>query len=309
MVASRVPSNSCHPLRERCQVALAITPISYRDWNRVYDCNCELVLVFEEEAKKGSDDQEHQTLSPSPTPSLEEESHLVEVMQGLYIALVDDEADVPALRTFDDTPFTHVVQVSYTTPIGNDPLALSHWKREEAPRSALVQRLGLVCPAASLRLCAEQTAVGPKELRAARDFLTLALPHGSTKWWPEELRKGGQGERSEKDERDAQDAQDAQDDGTDVQVVVLAPDCGLDDLLQEQDDPVVQDDDDDVNVLIVAPTSRAVDVLSVLFCYLAFLEDTTPEDLVGTDYCDRVWEKVTLGPWSMYYVELIARCN
>ena len=311
MVASqlpRLPPKSRRPLRERCQIALAIIPISYRDWNRVYDCNCELVLVFEEEEKQEKKhDQEHHAPPPSPTPSLIEECHLVEIMDGLYIALVDDETDLPALRTFDDKPFTHVVQVSYAAPSWDDPLSLSNWRREEAPRNALVQRLGLVCPAVSLRLCAEQTAVGPKELHAAREFLTLSLPHGSTKWWPEELRKDERDERSERVEQDAENEQDDDHDDANVQVVYLAPDSGLDDLLNERSDRVEQDDD--VNVLIVAPTSRAVDVLSVLFCYLAFLENTTPDDLADTDYFDQIWDKVTLGRWSMFYVDLIARCD
>ena len=311
MVASqlpRLPPKSRRPLRERCQVALAIIPISYRDWNKVYNCNCELVLVFEEveeKEEKEKDDREHHTPPASPSPSLIEESHLVEIMDGLYIALVDYETDVPTLRTFDDKPFTHVVQVSYATPNWDDPLSWSNWRREEAPRNALVQRLGLVCPAVSLCLCAEQTAVGPKELHAAREFLTLALPHGSTKWWPEELRKDYRGQQSEQDAGNEHDDDDKDD--ANVQVVYLAPDRGLDDLLNEQSDRVEQDDD--VNVLIVAPTSRAVDVLSVLFCYLSFLENTTPDDLVDTDYFDQIWNKATLGRWSMFYVELIARCD
>ncbi|KAF8558230.1 hypothetical protein OG21DRAFT_1300137 [Imleria badia] len=44
------------PLRERRQVALFLISISYRDRNRVYHCNCELVLVFDDEEVK---DQEH----------------------------------------------------------------------------------------------------------------------------------------------------------------------------------------------------------------------------------------------------------
>ncbi|KAG6375619.1 hypothetical protein JVT61DRAFT_3187 [Boletus reticuloceps] len=307
----RLPAKPRQSLRERCQVSLAIIPISYREWNKVYDCNCELVFVFEDEEeekqKKGKkDDQASRTLTPSPTPSLTEESHLVEIMDGLYIALVDDEADLHALHTFDDEPFTHVVQVSYSTPYWDDPLSLSNWRREEAPRNAPVQRLDLVCPTVSLHLCAEQTAVGPKELHAAREFLSLALPHGSTKWWPEKLRKDASGKWSERDARDVGKEQDDDDDAN-VQIVYLAPDCGLDELLNEQSGHVEQDDN--VNVLIVAPTSRAVDVLSVLFCYLAFLEDTTPDDLVETDYFDQVWDRVTLGRWSMCYVELIAWCD
>lgn len=259
-------------------------------------------MECENENQENQDGQEY-TPSPSPTPSLEEESHLVEIMEGLYIALADDEADVPALRTFDDEPFTHVLQVNSVTLVGDDPLALSTWRREEAPRNALVQRLSLVCPAVSL-CCAEQTVVGPKELRAARDFLSLALPHGSTKWWPEELRKDDRDKQSGHHEHDTQDEGEEDED---AQYVFLAPDYGLDDLVSEQSDRVEQDDN--VNVLIVAPTSRAVDVLTVLFCYLAFLEDTTPEDLVEMDYCDEVWEEVAFGPWSMMYVDLIARCN
>ncbi|KAH0828114.1 hypothetical protein J3R83DRAFT_3785 [Lanmaoa asiatica] len=295
MVASqlpRIPPRSSQPLGERRQVALAITPIPYREWNKVHNCNCNLVLVFEDD----EDGQEPHT-PPLPTPSLMEESHLVEIMQGFYIALADDEADVPALRTFDDEPFTHVVQVSYPTPSD------SSWRREEAPRNALVQRLTLVCPAVSHYLCDEKTAVGPEELHAARDFLTLALPYGSTTWWPEELRKDGRpgrGKQSGKGGR-VRNAQDEQedDDDVDAHVVFLAPDHGLDDLIDEQCDRVEQDDD--VNVLIVAPTSRAVDVLSILFCYLAFLE----EDLAETDSDDEVWEDVPLGPWLM--VDMIAR--
>lgn len=335
MVASQLPclpAKARQPLRERCQVALAIIPISYSDWNRVYECNCELVLIFEEEEdekKKKSEeveegeeedveededededekgDQEYHSPPPSPTSLLMEESHLVEIMDGLYIALVDDEANVPALSTFDNKPFSHVVQVNYTTPYGDDPLSPSNWRREEGPRIDLVQRLGLVCPAASLRLCAEKTAVGPKELHAAREFLTLALPHGSTKWWPEELRKDVRGEQSERDAHDTENEQEDEDNDANVQVVYLAPDHGLDDLLNEHSDRLEQDDD--VNVLIIAPTGRAADVLSVLFCYLAFLEDATPDDLVDTDYFDQVWDKATLGRWSMFYVELIARCD
>ena len=306
------PPESRRPLRERCQVALAITPISYRDWNRVYDCNCELVLVFEEDDyQRHWDDRDTPTSSPSPTHSLAlaEESHLLEVVHGLYIALVDDEADIPALRTFDDRPFTHVVQVDYTipTPRANDPLVLSNWGREEAPRSALVQRLGQVHPAASLRLCLEQTAVGPCELRAARDFLSLALPHGNTKWSSSALYSGEDGEWGHWNERYAQVGGDVDADtdaNADGQFVVLAPDYGLDEW--PQDEPLVHvDDDDDVNALIVAPASRAVDVLSVLFCYLAFLADMTPKDLVEAVYFDRNWVDVTLGPWSRGYMELV----
>ncbi|KAF8444957.1 hypothetical protein L210DRAFT_3643133 [Boletus edulis BED1] len=304
----RLPAKPRQPLRERCQVALAIIPISYREWNKVYDCNCKLVFVFEDDDEEKQKKGNIPTPTPSPTPSLTEESHLVEIMDGLYIALVDDEADLHALHTFDDEPFTHVVQVSYSTPYWEHPLSLSNWRREEAPRHAPVQRLDLVCPAVSLRLCAEQTAVGPNELHAAREFLSLALPHGSTKWWPEKLRKDALGKWSERDARDVGEEQDNDDDDeANVQIVYLAPDCGLDQLLNEQSGHVEQDDN--VNVLIVAPTSRAVDVLSVLFCYLAFLEDTTPDDLVETDYFDQVWDRVTLGRWSMCYVGLIAWCD
>lgn len=306
MTASQLSSlfpESRQPLRDRCQVALSIIPISYRDWNRVYDCNCELVLEFEDGREKG---QEHPPPPPSPTPSLTEECHLVEIMDGLYIALVDDEDDLFGLRTFDDEPFTHVVQVSYILPSWEDPLL--EWRGEESPRNALVQHLELFCPAVFLHSRADYTAVGPKELHAAREFLTLALPHGSTKWWPGELRKGGGVGQGEK-EKDAHAVANEQEDSDEenVQVVYLAPDFGLDDFLNEQNDRVVQEDK--VNVLIVAPTSRAADVLSVLFCYLLFLEDTTTDDLVETDYFDQIWDNVTLRRWCLRYVEMVGKGN
>jgi hypothetical protein len=39
-------------------------------------------------------------------------------MDGLFVALVDDEDGLPVLPTFDDEPFTHVVQVSCTLVAG-----------------------------------------------------------------------------------------------------------------------------------------------------------------------------------------------
>ncbi|KAF8554787.1 hypothetical protein OG21DRAFT_1026843 [Imleria badia] len=296
-----LPPKPCQSLRERRQVALSIVPISYRDWNKVYNCNCELVLIFEDEGEK---DQAHSLPPPSPTPSLIEECHLVEIMDGLYIALVDDEDDLPALRTFDSEPFTHVVQVSYILPGWENPLL--DWRGEESPRNDPVQHLELFCPAVFLHMREDQTTVGPKELHAAREFLTLALPYGSTKWWPEELRKDGGAEQGEKDAHSAVNEQDGDDDAN-VQVLCLAPDSGLDNLLNEQNDWVGQDDK--VNVLIVAPTSRAVDVLSVLFCYLLFLEETTPDDLVETDYFDQVWDNVTFQRWCLRYVEMVGMGN
>lgn len=297
MVAS--PTNHGKSLRERCQVSLTITPISYRDWNKVHSCNCELVLVFEEECNKN--DPTPPPSRKSRTRSLAKASHLVEVIPGLHIALVNKQADVPALRTSGGEPFTHIVQVSYGTPIGNAPLAPSYWGREEAPRS-----LGLVCPTPPPRLYADRTVVGPNELHAARDFLSLALPYGSTKWWPEEQRKDGQDEWCGRDKHDAEDAEDEGQDA-DVQFVALAPDYGLDELLLEKGDPDIHDIDEDVNVLIVAPRRRAVDVLSVLFFYLEFLEDSTPKHSVN--YRDRVCKKVRLGPWSPAYLKLMARSN
>lgn len=309
VVTSQLPClslKSRQRLCERCQVALAITATSYRDWNKVHDCNCELILIFEAEEEETQDDEEYNTPPPSPTPSLVEETHLVEIIDGLYIALADDEADVRALRTFDDEPFTHVVQVNYVTPPEDMPFSLSDWRREETSRNALVQRLSLFCPASSLRLSPEQTAVGPKELLAARDFLTLALPGGSTKWWPEELRKDERGEPCGEEKYDvSRELDEGEVDGK-ARYVYLAPDLGLDAILNEEADLL---EDENVNVLIVAPTSRAVDVLSVLFCYLAFLEDTTIKRVADMDYFDEVWQNVVLGPWSMQFVELIAKCD
>ncbi|KAG8214180.1 hypothetical protein J3R82DRAFT_10969 [Butyriboletus roseoflavus] len=296
-----LPQEPRQPLRERCELALAIIPISYREWNTLYEINYGLVLVFEDEKEQ---EEAYYTPPSSPTPSLIEESHLVEIKEGLYIAMVDDEADVSALRTFDDEPFTHVVQVSYVTLPENGPPALSKWRREEAPRNALVQRLNLVCSAISHRHCAEKTAMDFEELKAARDFLTLALPHGNTKWWPEELRKDEQGDQSGRNQHDQQNEQDDDDDDN-IQFAVLAADYGLDDLLNKQNGRV--EEDEEVNVLIVAPTGRGADVLAVLFCYLAFLEGTTPKDLVDRDYRDEVWQKVVLEPLSMIYVGLVAR--
>lgn len=304
----RLPPESRRPLRERCRVTLTIVPISYQEWNTVYDTNDELVLVFEDDQEKKGEKDKQKHPPPHRSPSLLEESHLVEVMDGLYIALVDDDANLRALRTFDDEPFTHIVRVSYRTPYRRHPLSVDNWRKKEGSRSAGVQRLDLLCPAISLRLCTDQTALGPNELHAAREFLTLALPYGSTKWWPEELRKFEGDKKGEPEAHYVANEDDNDDDDPDVQVVYLAPDhCELEDLLNGRSDRDEQDNK--VNVLIVAPTRRAVDVLSVLFCYLSFLEDTTPDELVETDYFDHVWDNVRLGLWSMSYVELIARCE
>ena len=232
-----------------------------------------------------------------------EESHLVEVIEGLYIALVDDEADIPTLCTLDDEPFTHVVQVSYVTP-GDNSRPLLQW-RDKVSRNTLVERLHLFCPASDLQLRSEQAAaVGPAQLKAARDFLALALPYGSTKWWPEELRKDKRDNQSWRNRHEQLNEQD--DDDDDAQFVSLAPDYGLDDLLNKRCDPLEQDDK--VNVLIVAPTFRAVDVLTILFCYLTFALDITRKEIVDFNYHDEVWQNVDIEEWSMIYLNLIGEC-
>ena len=246
----------------------------------------------EEELEEGvDDDDDHRIPPPSPTPSLEVRNHLLEIKEGLYIALADDEASIGVLRTFDLKLFTHLVHVTYATPMGNKlPLITTQ-----------MQRLDITCPAASLHLPADQTAVDSLQLGAARDFLTLVLPHGSAKWWPEEQRRVGK----VGDWRDGRLAQDEQSMDADTQFVMLAP-GGPDEFQNEQDEPELQADID-INALIVAPTGRPVDVVSILYCYLAFLEGTTADNLTLDGYYDPLWAEVTLGPQTMGQVNLMAR--
>ena len=306
MVAPCLPKKSPtrQPLHERRRVPLAIIPISYREWNTLLNNNYGPDPVIEATTEQDDQEDDHEYYIPPPSPdhAMIEKSRLVEVIEGLYIAMVDDEADLPTMRTFDDEPFTHVVQVSYEMPM-DDPPPLSQWRREEVPRNEPVEHLRLVCPVSDLHLWPEEAVVGPNELKAARDFLALALQYKRSEWWPEELRRDEEDNQSWRNRYGQQDDDD--DDGDDAQFVDLAPDYGLDYSLNGQWNPAEQDR---VNVLIVAPTCRAVDVLTILFCYLTFAVDIKPHEIMDLDYCDDVWQKVDIGVWSMIYLHLIGRC-
>ncbi|KAH7883354.1 hypothetical protein F5I97DRAFT_232141 [Phlebopus sp. FC_14] len=179
-VGTFAPSQSLpphRPLRERCQVRLTVnTVFSGTEDLLTYTCEPREDNTSRYRANKASplpprEENTHAlalSFNAGPLNYLNEKSHMEEIVPGLYVAFADDDFEADALRTFDYTRFSHVVQVMR---------ARNATRRSEEAVDPITGtcKLRLSCPAYGHD--DRHTALKFPQLLAARDFMSLALPY------------------------------------------------------------------------------------------------------------------------------------
>lgn len=113
-----------------------------------------------------------------PRQSSSEKSHLDLVEDDLYVAYADNADEAAALRTFANHHFTHILQITVVSPGSSragGSVNTGSWSEELTWSGRELRKLHLAVPALP-QATEKYMLLSPRQLLAARDWITLAMP-------------------------------------------------------------------------------------------------------------------------------------